>query len=91
MANLVVEAVHPSRTGVATGMNTIMRTVGAALGAQIAAAIISANTIAGTEIPLERGFTLAFALGAGGALVALVPTLWLRGRARAGPAETAAA
>jgi hypothetical protein len=63
-------------------MNTIMRTVGAALGSQVAAAIISANTIAGTEIPAERGFTLAFTISAVGALLALVPTLLLRRRAR---------
>jgi hypothetical protein len=63
-------------------MNTIMRTVGAALGAQIAAAVISSNTIAGTDVPLERAFTIAFAMGAGGALVALVPTLLLRSRPR---------
>jgi EmrB/QacA subfamily drug resistance transporter len=75
---LVIANSEPHETGVATGMNTIMRTVGAALGAQIAAAVISSNTIAGTDIPLERAFTIAFAMGAGGALVALVPTLLLR-------------
>src|SRR5919198_5069792 len=81
---LVIANSAPHETGIATGMNTIMRTVGAALGAQIAAAVISSNTIAGTDIPLERGFTIAFAMGAGGALVALVPTLLLRrSRARA--------
>jgi EmrB/QacA subfamily drug resistance transporter len=79
---LVIANSARHETGVATGMNTIMRTVGAALGAQIAAAVISSNTIAGTEVPLERGFTIAFAMGAGGALVALVPTLLLR-RSRA--------
>jgi MFS family permease len=79
---LVIANSEPHETGVATGMNTIMRTVGAALGAQIAAAVISSNTIAGTDIPLESGFTIAFAMGAGGALVALVPTLLLRSRAR---------
>jgi EmrB/QacA subfamily drug resistance transporter len=79
---LVIANSAAHETGVATGMNTIMRTVGAALGAQIAAAVISSYTIAGTEVPLERGFTIAFAMGAGGALVALVPTLLLRSRAR---------
>ena len=63
-------------------MNTIMRTVGAALGSQVAAAIISANTIPGTEIPAESGFTLAFTISAVGALVALGPTFLLRRRAR---------
>ena len=79
---LVIANSAPHETGVATGMNTIMRTAGAALGAQIAAAVISSNTIAGTDIPLESGFTIAFAMGAGGALIALVPTMLLRSRAR---------
>jgi EmrB/QacA subfamily drug resistance transporter len=74
---LVIANSEPHETGVATGMNTIMRTVGAALGAQIAAAIISANTIPGTDVPLERGFTIAFAMGAFGAALAFVPTLLL--------------
>ena len=80
---LVIANSRPEETGVASGMNTIMRTVGGAFGAQIAAAIISANTLPGLEIPLERGFTTAFALGACGALVALVPTLFLRSHAGA--------
>ena len=35
MANLIVEAVNQSQTGVATGMNTIMRTIGGSIGGQI--------------------------------------------------------
>jgi EmrB/QacA subfamily drug resistance transporter len=77
LGSLVIQYSPPRETGVASGMNTIMRTIGGALGAQVAAAIISANTIAGTEIPLERGFTLAWTIGAIGALVALLPTFLL--------------
>jgi EmrB/QacA subfamily drug resistance transporter len=72
---LVIAHSGPGETGVATGMNTIMRTVGGAFGAQIAAAIISANTLAGTQVPLERGFTIAFAMGAAVVAVALLPAL----------------
>ena len=79
---LVIDHSRPEETGVTSGMNTIMRTVGAALGSQVAAAIISANTIAGTEIPAESGFTLAFTISAVGALVALGPTFLLRRRVR---------
>ena len=32
MSNLIIEAVPPSQTGVATGMNTNIRNIGAALG-----------------------------------------------------------
>ncbi len=65
MANLVVEAVHPSKTGVATGINTIMRTIGGSLGGQIAATIVAAHVVASTGFPSAEGFELAFALSAG--------------------------
>jgi EmrB/QacA subfamily drug resistance transporter len=90
LGTLVIENSQPGETGVASGMNTIMRTIGAALGSQVAAAIISANTLAGTEIPLERGFTLAFAISAAGALVALLPTFLLTRRAAPRPVAEAA-
>jgi hypothetical protein len=61
-----------------------MRTIGASLGAQVSAAIISAHTLPGTEIPLERGFTIAFTLSAVGAALAFLPTLLL---SRRGPAR----
>ncbi len=73
MANLVVEAVHPSRTGVATGMNTIMRTIGGSLGGQIAASIVAAHVALATGLPQAAGFELAFvvsAVGMAGAFVA---------------------
>jgi MFS family permease len=80
LGTLVIDYSRPGETGVASGMNTIMRTIGASLGAQVSAAIISANTLAGTEIPLERGFTIAFTLSAIGALFAFAPTLLLTRR-----------
>jgi EmrB/QacA subfamily drug resistance transporter len=87
---LVIDYSRPGETGVASGMNTIMRTIGAALGSQVAAAIISANTLPGTEIPVERGFTLAFTISAVGALVALSPTFLLTRRAARAPVPEAA-
>ncbi len=67
MANLIVEAVPPEQTGVATGMHTITRTIGNAFGSQASAAII-AGSIAATGLPQESGFTIAFAVF-GGALL----------------------
>ena len=52
-------------------------------------AIISANTLPGTEIPVERGFTIAFTVGAVGALVALIPTFLLSRRATPRPVPEA--
>jgi len=80
LGTLVIDYSQPGETGVASGMNTIMRTIGASLGAQVAAAIISANTLAGTEIPLERGFTIAFTLSAIGGIAAFAPTFLLTRR-----------
>jgi EmrB/QacA subfamily drug resistance transporter len=84
MAMLIMSAVRPSETGIATGMNTVMRTVGGVVGGQIGAAILSADTIAGTEIPAESAFTTAFWIcGAGslvGTFVALAITPGLRPR-----------
>ena len=85
MANLIVEAVDPTETGVATGMNTIMRTVGGALGGQIAASIVAAHVVAGTSFPAESGFTLAFAMSAVGLLLAFGAALAIP-RARRGAA-----
>jgi MFS family permease len=61
MANLIVEAVPASQTGVATGMNTIVRTIGGAIGAEIAATIIASNVLA-NGLPAQRGYTITFAM-----------------------------
>jgi hypothetical protein len=82
MANVVVESVRQSETGVATGMNTVMRTVGGVIGGQAGAAILTGDRIAGTPIPAESAFTIAFAVAAAGALtaafVASFATPWRR-------------
>jgi MFS family permease len=90
LGSLVIANSPPAQTGAATGMNTIMRTIGGAFGAQVSAAIITANTFRDTEIPLERGFTIAFAMGAVVAVVALLPALALRMPRRAQPAPAPA-
>src|SRR5204862_96067 len=58
MANLIVAAVRPEETGVATGMNTIVRTIGGSLGSQVSASVVAAST--------ERAFTTAFAMANSG-------------------------
>jgi MFS family permease len=69
MAKLIIDAVRPSETGVATGMNTVMRTVGSVIGGQVGAAIVSADTIAHTHVPAESAFATAFWVSAAVALV----------------------
>jgi EmrB/QacA subfamily drug resistance transporter len=63
MANLVVEAVEQTQTGVATGINTIMRSIGGSLGGQIAASFIAGH-LAASGLPKETGFTMAFVMSA---------------------------
>jgi MFS family permease len=74
MANLVVEAVRQDQTGVATGINTIMRSIGGSIGAQVAAALLAGHLILDGRFPAEQGFTEAFAMSAGAAVVALIAT-----------------
>ncbi|MDA0169274.1 MFS transporter [Solirubrobacter taibaiensis] len=68
---LVIDHSQPHETGVTSAMNTIMRTTGAAIGAQLAATILVAHD------GQAAGYTVAFAVAAAGALLALVPTLLL--------------
>ena len=78
LGSLVIEHSRPEETGVASGMNTIMRTVGRRLRRPDRRRGDLREHAGGTSIPLERGFTIAFAIGACGAVVALLPTLLLR-------------
>jgi EmrB/QacA subfamily drug resistance transporter len=76
MANLIVAAVRPDETGIATGMNTIVRTIGGALGSQISASVVAAST--------DHAFTIAFAISASAVLVSFLVSLIVPGRGRVG-------
>ncbi len=71
LGNLIVQAVPPEQTGVATGMNTVMRTLGGALGGQIVATLIADN-VTRAGVPTVTGFTSSFALQAGFLLVGVL-------------------
>jgi EmrB/QacA subfamily drug resistance transporter len=62
LGNLIVQAVPPHQTGVASGMNTVLRTLGGALGGQIAATFVASSTLRG--MPGLTGFTTTFAMAA---------------------------
>jgi EmrB/QacA subfamily drug resistance transporter len=85
LANLIVEAVPPSQTAVATGMNTVMRTLGGAVGGQVGASLI-AGTVVAASLPTENGFTLAFLFAATACLLAALASLLVPRRPRRGPA-----
>jgi MFS family permease len=83
LANLIIEAVPPSQTGVATGMNTVMRTLGGAVGGQVGASVI-AGTVTAAALPTEGGFVDAFLLSAGACLMAALASLAVPRRGAAG-------
>ncbi|MGI8714235.1 MAG: MFS transporter, partial [Solirubrobacteraceae bacterium] len=77
LGNLIVQAVPPHQTGVATGMNTVMRTLGGALGGQIAATLVADNVSHG--LPTVTGFTASFTLEAVFLVAAVVAGLLVPG------------
>jgi EmrB/QacA subfamily drug resistance transporter len=77
--NLIVGAVDAHETGEATGTNTVMRNIGSAVGAQVAGTIIASHVLA-SGLPDNAGFTIAFAISAGGAVVAALSVLLIPSR-----------
>ena len=81
MANLIVEAVPPGQTGVATGMNTIVRTIGGAIGAEIAASVLAGHVLASGE-PAKHGYTMTFWICVAVLLVGVLASLAVPSRRR---------
>src|SRR5579863_1928820 len=69
MSALVVAAVPPSQTGVASGMNANIRTIGGSIGSAVMASIVTAR-LEPSGLPKESGYTTGFAVMAGGLLLA---------------------
>ena len=83
--NLIVSAVDEHQTGEATGVNTVMRNIGSAVGAQVAGTIIATHVLA-SGLPTNAAFTIAFLIGAIGAVVAALSVLLIPGRRSQQPA-----
>ena len=81
MTNLIIGAVPPSQTGVATGMNANSRIIGGALGSSVATSIV-ASALLPSGYPEESGFTAAFVVCSGAMVVAALAALAVPGRAR---------
>ena len=79
LANLIVEAVRPDQTGVATGMNAVMRTIGGAIGGQVAASLLAASLLA-DGYPSEHGYTVTFIVMAGVLAASVAASLAVPGR-----------
>jgi EmrB/QacA subfamily drug resistance transporter len=76
MSNLVMQAVPPEQTGVATGMNANIRTIGGSIGSQIAASIIAAGVTA-EGVPKHGGYSTSFALLGAAMVVAGVAAVFV--------------
>jgi MFS family permease len=63
LGNLIVQAVPPQQTGVATAVNTVMRTLGGALGGQLSATFVADNVRHG--LPAVSGFVDSYWMAPG--------------------------
>jgi MFS family permease len=84
MVNLVIESVPSEQTGIATGTNILMRTIGGTVGTQLAATVLAA-TLAGDGLTTQRGFEIAFGIGAAMLALATVAALAAPGDRRREP------
>ncbi|MFC9362362.1 MFS transporter, partial [Rhodococcus sp. NPDC057014] len=79
MSNVVVAAVPPEQTGVASGMNANIRTIGGSVGAALMASIVTAGA-SSSGVPQESGYTHGFvvlgtAVGLGAVAAMFIPAL----------------
>jgi EmrB/QacA subfamily drug resistance transporter len=74
MAALIVAAVPPEQTGVASGMNANIRTIGGSIGSALMASIVTAR-LQPSGLPEESGYTIGFAVLAGGLVLAAVAAI----------------
>lgn len=61
LAGLVVAAVSPEQTGVASGMNANIRTIGGAVGSAVMSTIVTAH-VTSDGLPREAGYSTGFAV-----------------------------
>ena len=78
LGNLIVQAVPPTQTGVASGMNTVMRTLGGALGGQLSATFIAGNVA--HRLPTVTGFTDTYLMATVFLVVCVMAGLLIPGR-----------
>jgi EmrB/QacA subfamily drug resistance transporter len=74
MSSLIVGAVSPEQTGVASGMNANIRTIGGSIGAALMASIVTAH-LESSGLPKERGYTIGFAFLAAALLVGAIAAI----------------
>ena len=85
MSALIVAAVPPEQTGVASGMNANIRTIGGSIGAAVMASIVTAQ-LEPSGLPKESGYTTGFAVLAAALVVAALAALLIPSQRRPAPA-----
>ena len=84
---LIVAAVPPEQTSVASAMNNVTRQVGGAFGTQLAATLLATDAVGG--LPTEHGYESAFTFILAAAVLGVAATLLVPGRGLAtGAAST---
>ncbi|HEY3771641.1 MAG TPA: MFS transporter [Solirubrobacteraceae bacterium] len=73
LGTLIIGAVPPHQSGVASGMNTVMRTLGGALGGQLSATFLAAHVAHG--LPTVTGFTETFVMATAFLVVCVLASL----------------
>jgi len=76
MSNLIVQAVPPAQTGVASGMNANIRTIGGAIGAAVMSSIVTSQLLA-NGLPAASGYTTGFAFLAAMTVVAILAAFFI--------------
>ena len=74
MASIIVDAVPPEQTGVASGMNANIRTIGGAIGAAAVGSVVTAH-LQPSGLPQESGYSNGFAVVAVSMLLAALAAL----------------
>lgn len=69
LAGVVIAAVPPEQTGVASGMNANIRTIGGSVGSAVMAGLVTAR-LGPTAVPVERGYVIGFSVLAAGMVLA---------------------
>ncbi|MES4908761.1 MULTISPECIES: MFS transporter [unclassified Streptomyces] len=92
MPALIMSAVPVSETGAANGLNTLMRAIGTSTSSAVVGVVLAHMTtrLGPLAMPSEDGFRTAFAMGAGGAVVALLIAALIPGKGAGRPSATTA-
>ena len=71
MSSLIVQAVSPAQTGIASGMNANIRTIGGAVGAGVMSSIVTSHLLTG-GLPAKSGYVHGFLFLAVATVLAVV-------------------